>query len=76
VARIKLAVVFHEGAWKMQVGDKFSRPFNTEREAISAAIRHAHKLGRLGHETEVAMKAMTCYYDPNGLVRAAPTPRK
>jgi hypothetical protein len=25
VDRIKLAVVFHEGAWKMQVGDKFSR---------------------------------------------------
>jgi hypothetical protein len=75
VDRVKLAVVFHEDAWRLQVGERFSRPFNSDREAIQAAIRHAHNLGRQGHEAEIVMKAMTCLYGPNGLVRAVPTPR-
>ena len=45
-SRIKLAVLFHEGAWRMRMGETFSRPFGSEREAIAAAIRHAHNLGR------------------------------
>ena len=72
---LKLTVTFHEGAWKMRVGDRLSRPFLSEREAISAAIHHAHDLGKQGYETQVVMKAMTCYYGPDGLVRALPTPR-
>jgi hypothetical protein len=75
VDKIRLLVVFHEGAWRMQLGATLSRPLGSEREAIAAAIRHAHNLGRQGHECEVVMKTMTCHYDRNGLVRAAPTPR-
>jgi hypothetical protein len=37
--RVRLAVVFHDDAWRLQVGDGFSRPFNSDREAIQAAIR-------------------------------------
>ena len=74
-SRIKLAVLFHEGAWRMRLGETFSRPFSSEREAIAAAIRHAHNLGRQGHECEVVMRTMTCHYDRNGMVRAVPTPR-
>jgi hypothetical protein len=57
-------------------GREFSRPFNLQREAIQAAIGHAHNLGRQGHEVEVAMKAMTCHYGLGGLARAVPTPRE
>jgi hypothetical protein len=74
--RVRLAVVFHDEAWRLQVGDTFSRRFNSDREAIQAAIRHAHNLGRQGHEAEVVMKAMTCLYGRDGLVRAVPTPRE
>ena len=72
---VKIAVVFHDDAWRLHVGEKFSRPFTSQREAIQAAIRHAHTLGRQGHEVEVAMKAMTCHYGRDGLVRAVPTSR-
>ena len=74
--RIHLHVVLHDGSWKVRVAETISRPFLTEREAIAAAIRQAHKLGRQGHASAVVMKAMTCHYDSNGLVRAFPTARK
>ncbi len=72
---IRLSVVFHDGHWRMKVGEVISRPYITEHEAIAAAIRQAIDLGRQGHDSAVIMKAMTCYYGAKGLVRAVPTPR-
>jgi hypothetical protein len=70
---IKLMVVFHEGHWKMKVGDTLSRPYNSEGEAIRAALSRAHKLGQEGFESEVIMKVMTCKYGPNGVVKTIPS---
>jgi len=70
---IKLMVVFHDGSWKMKVGDTLSRPYKSEREAIGAAIKRARRLGRDGYESEVVMKMLTCRFGPNGLIETVPT---
>ncbi len=52
-------VVFDAGSWKMKAGETLSRPFKSESDAISAAMKHGQKL-RDGYESEVVMKVMTC----------------
>ncbi len=70
---IKLMIDFHEGSWKMKVGDILSRPYKSESEAIGAAIKRARRIGRDGYESEVVMKTLTCRFGPNGLVETVPT---
>jgi hypothetical protein len=73
VNRIRLLVVFDAGSWKMKAGETLSRPYKSESDAISAAMKHAQKLGRDGHESEVVMKVMTCRFGPKGIVGIFPT---
>ena len=57
----------------MKAGETVSRPYTSEAEAISAAMKHGQKLGRDGYEAEVVMKVMTCRFGPKGISRIFPT---
>ena len=43
MARNQYFVVKHEGEWKITHGGKHHGPYNTQKEAIRAAVDAAHK---------------------------------
>lgn len=72
---IRLKVLSQEGEWRISIGEKVSRPFRSQNEAIRAALDRAQALGRQGHESEVVLKVLTCQFGPNNFFRTVPTPR-
>jgi len=72
---IRLTVLSQEGGWRIRVGDKFSRPYPSQGEAVRAAFDRAKALGRDGFESEVVLNVLTCQFGPNDFFKTVPTPR-
>ena len=72
---IRLMVVSQEGNWRIRVGEKLSRPYRSQNEAVRAAFDRAKALGRDGLESEVVLNVLTCQFGPNDFFRTVPTPR-
>jgi hypothetical protein len=73
---IRLMVLSQEGSWRIRVGEKFSRPYRSQGEAVQAAFDRAKALGRDGFESEVVLDVLTCQFGPNDFFKTVPTPRR
>lgn len=73
---IRLTVLSEKGEWRIKVGERFSRPFPSQNEAIRVAFDRARALGRDGRESEVVLNVLTCQFGPNDFFKAVPTPRR
>jgi hypothetical protein len=70
---IRLTVLSDEGKWRIKVGERFSRPFRSQNEAIRAAFDRASALGRDGLDSEVVMNVLTCQFGPDNFFKTVPT---
>jgi hypothetical protein len=72
--RIRLMVFLEEENWRIRVGDKLSRPYKSQNEAIRSAFDYAKTLAQEGLESEVVLKVLTYQFGPGGFFKAVPTP--
>jgi hypothetical protein len=56
MARAHYYVVLHEGQWKISFDGKHYGPYNTQADAINAAVDAAHKAGHQGHDAQVLVQ--------------------
>lgn len=70
---IRLTVLSDQGKWRIKVGERLSRPFRSQNEAIRAAFDRATALGRDGLDAEVVMNVLTCHVGPDNFFKAVPT---
>ena len=61
--RNQYVVVLHNDEWKIKYGEKHYGPYSSRAAAIRAAVDTAHRLGLLGHDTQVLIESM------NNLIR-------
>lgn len=73
---IRLLVLSQEGNWRIRVGNKFSRPYRSQSEAVREAFDRARALGKDGFESEVVLNVLTCHFGPNDFFKTVPTPRR
>lgn len=58
MARLQYFVVLHQAEWKISFNQKHFGPYNTQAEAIQAAVDAAHQSGRSGHDAQVLVQGM------------------
>ena len=68
-------VLSQEGVWRVRVGEKVSRAYESRQEALRAAFKHASAISKEGLESEVVMRVMTLQFGPNDHFKAIPTLR-
>lgn len=73
---IRLTVLSREGTWRIRVGEKVSRPYRSQSEAVRAAFDRAKALSRDGFESEVVLNVLTCQFGPNDFFKTVPTRRR
>jgi hypothetical protein len=56
MARAQYFVVLHGGEWKVKFGDNHYGPYNTQKEAITAAVNAAHGSGKNGYDAQVLVQ--------------------
>ncbi|CFX09478.1 conserved protein of unknown function [Candidatus Filomicrobium marinum] len=56
MARNQYFVVLHDGQWKISFNQKHFGPFNTQADAIRAAVDAAHSAGRNGKDAQVLVQ--------------------
>ena len=57
MARAQYVVVRHEGQWKISFESKHYGPYQTQTDAIRAAVDAAHDAGSKGHDAQVLVQA-------------------
>lgn len=55
MARAQYFVLSAQGGWKVQHNDK-DYPYNTQRDAMKAAVDAAHSSGQEGHDAQVLIQ--------------------
>jgi hypothetical protein len=56
MARVRYFVVLQEGEWKIKSGHEHSGPYDTQRDAIRAAVHAAHEAGKRGKDAQVIVQ--------------------
>jgi hypothetical protein len=56
MARARYFVVLHEGQWKINYEGTHYGPYDTQRDAIRAAVDAAHRWGKEGHDAQVLVQ--------------------
>jgi hypothetical protein len=72
VEPIRISVLRQFGTWQTRCGEAVGT-YETESDAVAAAITQARELGREGRFAYVVMRALTSVYGPTGLIRTLPT---
>ena len=49
-------VLIHNNEWKISFNDKLYGPFDTERDAVEAAIDAAYAMGEIGIDAQVVVQ--------------------
>ena len=57
--RAQYFVVLHNDEWKIKYCDKHYGPYTSKAAAIRAAVDSAHRLGLLGHDSQVLFEGMS-----------------
>jgi len=53
---VQYFVVLHEGQWKVKVGDRHTGAYDSQRQAIKAAVEAAQKGGSATNTTQVIVQ--------------------
>lgn len=56
MARLQYVVVLKGGQWKISFQGQDYGPYNTQRDAIRAAVNAAHEAGRRGTDAQVLVQ--------------------
>lgn len=56
MARTQYFVVLHQGEWKITLNGKHYGPYDTQKNAIRAAVDAAHKEGQNGRDAQVLIQ--------------------
>jgi hypothetical protein len=56
MARVRYYVVLHQSQWKIEHEGKHYGPYQTQKQAIRAAVDTAHKAGQQGHDAQVLVQ--------------------
>lgn len=67
-------VLHHDGAWKINLNNRYFGPFTTKEAAVAMAIDTAHKAGEAGHEAVVLLMTPTAQFETLWTHGADPLP--